>query len=69
MRVGVQKLKVVSFSVGDNVKIMKGSFKGLTGKVSIVYDGGEKVQVNTGFLSKPMLMDYHSSYLQKVEAR
>ena len=69
LKKGVQKMKIGSFSEGDEVKVVKGTFKDLPGKVTIVYDGNEVVQVETGFLSKRMLIDFPSSYLKKSESR
>lgn len=66
MREGVKTMRVGSFVKNDEVKVVKGSFKNLTGRVSEVYDGGEFVQIDIGLLSKPMLIDYPANYLVKV---
>lgn len=66
LRKGVDSLKVGLFKIGDEVKVIKGTFKNLTGTVSAVYDGGEQIQLNVKLSSKPMLIDYPSSYVVKV---
>lgn len=66
LREGVKSMKKGIFQKDDEVKVIKGSFKNLTGRISEVYDGGESVQINIGLLSKPLLIDYPSSYLVKV---
>ncbi len=67
MRVGMQDLKVGEFVVEQDVKIVKGTYKGLPAKVSMVYEGGENVQVYFHLRSKKLFMDFPSSYLQKIE--
>lgn len=66
MRQGIISMKKGAFSKDDEVKVVKGSFKNLTGRVSEVYEDGELIQINVGLLSKPMLIDYPASYLVKV---
>lgn len=64
---GVRDMVVNTFEVGDTVKVLKGSFKNLTGIVSLIHDGGEQVQINLHLSSKPVLIDYPTSYLSKIE--
>lgn len=66
LRQGVAKLTVRGLEVGDEVKVLKGTFKNLTGQVSAVYDKGENVQINLKLASKPVLIDYPASYLVKI---
>lgn len=71
LRAGVERLKIKEgvFEKGDHVKVIQGSFKNLVGVVSMVYDGeegGKKVLVSAGLVSKPQLLDFHSTYLQKI---
>lgn len=66
LRKGVESLKIGAFKLNDQVKVTKGTFKNLTGTISFVYDGGEQVQVNLKLSSKPMLIDYPSSFLTKL---
>lgn len=66
MRKGMEKMKKGIFSKNDEVKVIRGSFKNLTGKISEVYDGGEFVQIDVGLLSKPLLIDYPANYLVKL---
>lgn len=66
MKRGMETLRIGEFSEDDDVKIVKGSFKGLPGKVSFVHDGGEHVQVYVGLRSKQVLMDFPASYLVKL---
>lgn len=67
MRVGMKVMKIGGFSEDNRVKVVKGSYKNLTGKISCVYDGGEVVQVCLSLRSKPMFMDFPASYLEKVD--
>lgn len=66
LRKGTQALKLGTFAKGDKVKVVKGTFKNLTGVISAVYENGEKVQLNLNLSSKPLLIDYPSSYLTKL---
>jgi transcription antitermination factor NusG len=66
MRKGMEVMKVGKFSKNDEVKVIRGSFKNLTGKISEVYEGGEFVQIDVGLLSKPLLIDYPANYLVKI---
>jgi len=66
LRKGMAEMKIGAFSKGDEVKVTKGSFKNMTGKVSFVYDGGESVQIDVGLKSKPYLIDYPANYLVKL---
>ena len=65
LRNGVEALKASHFMVGDDVKVLKGTFKNLSGTVSFIYENGETVQINLKLSSKPVLIDYPSSYLVK----
>jgi len=67
MKRGLQNMKLSEFSEDDDVKIIKGQFKNLIGKVSFVHENGENVQVFVGLRSKKILMDFPSSYLAKVD--
>ncbi len=68
MRVGMQDLKTErEFEVEQDVKIVKGTYKGLPAKISMVYEDREKVQVYVHLRSKKMFIDFPSSYIQKVE--
>ncbi len=66
MKRGLESMKVCEFSENDDVKIMKGVFKNLLGKVSFVHEDGENVQVFVGLRSKQILMDFPSSYLVRI---
>jgi len=68
MRKGMKDLKIGIFRVDQEVKIVKGNYKNLTGKVSYVYEGSENVQVYINLRSKKVFMDFPSSYLQRVDA-
>lgn len=70
MRNGMQDLKVTAskFKEDQRVKITKGSYKGLPGRVSMIYDNGENVQVFVNLRSIKgggIYMDFPASYLQK----
>lgn len=65
MRVGMKVMRVGKFSEDDSVKVIKGNYRNLPGKVSCVYDQGEVVQVCLNLRSKPMFIDFPASYLEK----
>jgi len=60
-------MKIGTFAKDDRVQVVKGSFKNLTGVVSLVYEGGEQVQLDLGLQSKPVLIDYPASYIKKID--
>lgn len=66
MRAGMKSLLRLTFRVDDQVKLTSGPYKGLSGKVRLVYDGGEKVQISVPVDSKPILMDCPTSMLTKL---
>lgn len=70
MRSGMKSMRVMKVGslVEENiVKVIKGNYKNLIGKVSMVYEGNENVQVYVDLRSKKVFMDFPSSYLEKVE--
>lgn len=63
MRSGLQEMKRGSFSIGDRVRVVTGSYKNLRGEVSLVYDD-QTVQLSVNHLdSKRLLIDFPSTYL------
>lgn len=63
MRDGLQEMKRGSFSIGDEVRVITGSYKNLRGIVSIVYNE-QTVQLSVSHLdSKLLLIDFPSTYL------
>ncbi|OPZ34812.1 MAG: hypothetical protein BWY99_02422 [Synergistetes bacterium ADurb.BinA166] len=67
IRSGLKVMTVGGFSVDQSVRITKGNYKNLRGKISVIYDGAEIVQVYIDLRSKKMFMDFPASYLEKVE--
>jgi transcription antitermination factor NusG len=67
MRDGMKVMTVGGFRVDQRVRITKGNFKNLKGKISVIYDGAETVQVYVDLLSKKMFLDFPASYLEKLE--
>jgi transcription antitermination factor NusG len=71
MRDGVKGLKTssVTFSNGQDVKVTKGTYKDLRGKVIDSYADGTKVQVHLyQLLSKPVIIEFPPGHLEKTEA-
>lgn len=66
MKRGLENMKLGSFKEEDEVKIIKGQFKNLIGRVSFIHEGGENVQVYVGLRSKQVLLDFPASYLVKI---
>ncbi len=67
MRDGIRKIQQNKFNPGDTIKVNKGEFKNLVGEVSVVYDDEQNVQVYISLRSKKILMDFPSSYLDKIK--
>ncbi len=63
MRSGVQNMRMNKFIEDENVKVIKGNFRNLIGKIISVSDGGENVQVSIDLRSKKMIIDFPASYL------
>lgn len=66
MRKGIESMKVGRFALNDEVRVIRGSYKNMIGRVSNVYEGGEFIQIDVGLLSKPLLIDYPANYLTKL---
>lgn len=66
MRTGMQAMQLRVIKTKDRVRVTKGTYKNLTGVVTQVRDGGEIVQMNTNLSSKPMLIDFPVSFLEKI---
>lgn len=68
MRDGVKNLQTKSeFENGQSVKVTKGHYKGLLGKVMLVYADGKKVQVHVPLTSKPVLIEFPPNFLEKAD--
>ena len=67
IRTGMKLMKVGKFNVNDQVKIIKGNYKNLLGKITCIYDGDENVQVYVDLRSKKLFIDFPSSYLSLIE--
>jgi hypothetical protein len=70
LREGMDNLKYGDFCIGDAVKVIKGSYKNLRGRVtSIMEDGdrGQIVQITRDLLSKPLLLAFPITYLEKID--
>lgn len=70
MRDGVKSLKTQTANYGANqeVRITKGTLKGLRGKVMSVYEDGKKILVHVPLASKPVLIEFPPTHLEKAEA-
>lgn len=69
LRVGMQELKTRGFSIGDPVIVVRGFHKNLLGKVSMIHEGSEKVQIHIAHLSsKPLMMDFPVTFLERVKS-
>ena len=61
----VAAMKINEFNVGDKVRVKRGEHKDLPCRIVNIYEGGEHVQVQCDFWSKPMMLDFASSNLKK----
>lgn len=69
MRDGVKSMKTQgSFQKDMDVKIVQGELKGLKGKVNLVYENGEKIQVFVPLTSKPILIEFPSNFLERIDS-
>lgn len=64
---GMNKLKFNEFNIDDLVRIKIGQYKNLRGTISLVYEDGENVQVVISLRSKKILIDFPSTYLEKIK--
>jgi len=67
LRQGMDDLKYGDFQEGDRVKITKGSYKNLIGRITLMLDDGQNAQVSADLLSKHLLMAFPTTYLEKVD--
>jgi transcription antitermination factor NusG len=67
LRKGMDDLKYGDFQVGDKVRVAKGSYKNLIGRVTLVLDDGKNVQVSADLRSKHLLMEFPTIYLARVD--
>lgn len=69
MRQGMEDLKTGDFKVGDPVRVVIGTYKNLRGEISLVYEGGENVQVAVSHLrsKRGLLVDFPATYLERIE--
>jgi len=67
IRQGMNKLKFNEFNINDLVRIKMGQYKNLKGVISLVYEDGENVQVMINLRSKKILIDFPSTYLEKIK--
>lgn len=65
MRAGMEKMNVVAFAVGDQVRILRGEFKNMRGTVSDVDPEKQTVTLSPNLKSKPMLVEYPFSFVKK----
>jgi transcription antitermination factor NusG len=70
MRDGVKSLKTqtADYDISQDVRITKGTLKGLRGKVISVYEDGKKILVHVPLDSKPVLIEFPPTHLEKAEA-
>lgn len=66
MREGVDRLNVRDFSPGEQIKIVKGNYRNLRAEVIQVYETKKLVQVYVSLKSKKILLDFPSSYLERL---
>lgn len=69
MRAGMDDLRSGDFEIGDRVRVVTGTYKNLRGEVSLVYEGGESVQVAVSHLRSKagLLVDFPATYLERTE--
>lgn len=66
MRSGMEILKKCTLKVGDNVKVITGSYKNLPGKIISVQDDNQVAHISIDLASKPIIMSFPSTYLEKI---
>ncbi len=65
MREGMEVIGKTEFKVGDHVKVTQGENKNLPGYVSDILEDG-RILVSARLRSKPLILPYPTSYLQKI---
>jgi transcription antitermination factor NusG len=69
MRVGMKVMKTRPIDVDDQVRVIKGQYKNLRGTVSLVRIDGEAILVNIKLASKPLIVEFPASYLEKLKPK
>ena len=67
LRKGMDDLKYGDFKRGDRVKVTKGSYKNLIGRVTLILDDGKNVQISADLRSKDLLMVFPAIYLVTID--
>ena len=65
VRDGMENMQHAEFKIDTPVKIIKGTFKNLLGKISQVYDAST-VQIFINLKSKQMFIDFPASYVENL---
>lgn len=68
VREGLESVGDTELSVNDRVRVTRGENKNLTGTVCAIQDDGQ-ILISTGLRSKPLILPYPSSFLEKVEIK
>jgi len=67
LRKGMNDLKQVNFKIGDKIKVIEGNYKNLIGRITFIFEDKKSVQITADLASKPLLMDFPTTYLIKYE--
>lgn len=67
IRKGSEQMKFGNFQVGDIVKVTKGTFKNLEGKISEIYESKETAQIFVDLRSRQSFIDFPLSHLEKMK--
>lgn len=67
LRKGMDNLKYGNFEVEDKVKVIKGDYKNMIGRVTLVLDKGQNVQISVDLRSKKLLAEFPATYLVKLD--
>lgn len=67
LRQGMDSMKYGDFQIGDRVRVVKGSYKNLIGRVTLIMKDGQNVQISADLLSKNLLMAFPTTYLEATD--
>lgn len=69
IRKGSEQMKLGNLKPGDVVKVIKGTYKNLEGKITEVYESNETAQIFVDLRSRKSFIDFPISHLEKVQVQ
>jgi transcription antitermination factor NusG len=67
VRSGMKEITKSSFKVAQRVQVIKGTYKNMDGVVVAVFPEKDQVQIRVPLRSKPLLVNFPASFLEKMK--